>query len=100
MGSAFSTFTYCGLKDMKSKILVATLLLLVLASHTLGRTFKEISDMQKLKRLRMTNNGFYGDTFSDGFGVFQTMKKRGFQDYLDFLENSGYQRKFEHLKFI
>ena len=45
----------------------------------LGRTFKEISDIQKLKRLRMTNNGFYGDTFSDGFGVFQTMKKRGFQ---------------------
>ena len=39
----------------------------------------ELSDIQKLKRLRMTNNGFYGDTFSDGFGVFQTMKKRGFQ---------------------
>ena len=39
----------------------------------------ELSDIQKLKRLRMTNYGFYGDTFSDGFGVFQTMKKRGFQ---------------------
>ena len=35
--------------------------------------------MRNLKRMKMTQNGFFGDTFSDGFGGFKTMKKRGLQ---------------------
>ena len=31
--------------------------------------------MEKTKR-EMTPQGFYGDTFSDGFGGFRTMKRR------------------------
>ena len=55
------------------------ILYVLLISQTLGRSIKENSEIKNLKRMKMTHHGFYGDTFSDGFGGFQTMKKRGLQ---------------------
>ena len=55
------------------------ILCVLLISQTLGGTIKENYEIRNLKRMKMTHNGFYGDTFSDGFGGFQTMKKRGLQ---------------------
>eukprot|EP00096_Caligus_rogercresseyi_P010381 TRINITY_DN3764_c0_g1_i1.p1 TRINITY_DN3764_c0_g1~~TRINITY_DN3764_c0_g1_i1.p1 ORF type:complete len:153 (-),score=11.70 TRINITY_DN3764_c0_g1_i1:854-1312(-) len=37
---------------------------------------KRLFSGPKGKRLTSNNNGFYGDTFSDGFGDFSTTKKR------------------------
>merc|ERR1712062_305952 len=68
-------------------------LCVLLITQTWGKSLKENSEMRNLKRMKMTQNGFFGDTFSDGFGGFQTMKKRGFQDYLDFLQNREFGYK-------
>ena len=43
----------------------------------------------------MSSRGFYGDTFSDGFGGFKTMKKRTFENCLKYAQldiNDCYQR--------
>ena len=56
--------------------IVATILFWVLLSQSSGRS---LNVMERLKKMKMTHDGFYGDIFSDGFGGFQTMKKRGYQ---------------------
>ena len=75
-----------------------TILFLVLLSQTLGRSLNGNYDMQRLKKLKMTHDGFYGDTFSDGFGGFQTMKKRGYQVTLIFnLLPGKYVMRFQNM---
>ena len=35
----------------------------------------------------MNENGFFGDTFSGGFGEFRTMRKKGIQVYIKLILN-------------
>ena len=56
------------------------ILYVLLISQTFGRSIQENSQKENPKWLKMNHNGFYWDTFSDGFGgQFETMKKRGLQ---------------------
>ena len=48
-----------------------------------------------IKKRVMSSRGFYGDTFSDGFGGFKTMKKRTFENCLKYAQldvNDCYKR--------
>lgn len=78
----FSAFILSNLIFKLFQLLKTTLVVLyfLLISQSLGRSIQENYEKKNLKWLRMAHNGFYWDTFSDGFGGgFQTMKKRGLQ---------------------
>ena len=58
-------------------LLLVCLSTVLLVSQTSGASLGSA----RVKR-EMTPQGFYGDTFSDGFGGFRTMKKRKNEDDL------------------
>ena len=58
-------------------LLLVCLSSVLLVSQTSGASLGSA----RVKR-EMTPQGFYGDTFSDGFGGFRTMKKRKNEDDL------------------
>ena len=111
--NSFSAFILSNLIFKLFQFLKITLVILyvLLISQTFGRSIQENSEKKDLKWLKMNHNGFYWDTFSDGFGGgFQTMKKRGlqvnknfnvhdlifiylYQDYIDYLHSiEGFNR--------
>ena len=76
------------------------LLLLVCISSVLlvGQTSGASLGSARVKR-EMTPQGFYGDTFSDGFGGFRTMKKRKNEDDLKVTMKISFRIHFDIRKY-